>query len=370
MIALLGRADQPTDAVRDYCARLAQALAARGVALELSEVRWADQGWPKALRSLWKTSRAWRGRWVLFQHTGLMWSRRGFPVGALVVLRLLKWRGARLGVVFHDISAKPETHWLQRLRLAHQYWVMRTASRWAECALLTVPPDQVPWLPRNATNAVFVPVGSNFSPPPAAPDIIPRQRGGPAIAAFCITGGARAFSEAADIAYAAKRVAGQMGLARLVVLGRGSREAEAALRQRLDGAPVEVSVLGLLSPQEVAEALAGVDVLLFVRGHISSRRSSAIAGIACGLPVVGYRGAETASPITEAGVQLVAEGNRAALAEALCRVLTEEPLRQELRRRSLRAYGQHFSWEVIAAQFLAALGARNDEIPCGPQSNA
>jgi glycosyltransferase involved in cell wall biosynthesis len=143
---------------------------------------------------------------------------------------------------------------------------------------------------------------------------------------------------------------------RLVVLGRGSKEAETALRQSMDGSHVSLSVLGLLPAEEVTQTLSQADVLLFVRGHISGRRGSGIAGIACGLPVVGYRGRETGFPITEAGVLLVPPGDREALAEALARVLADENLWGELHRRSKEAQRRYFSWGAIAERFLEVLG--------------
>src|ERR1019366_10494963 len=79
-IALLGRLDQPTDGVRDYCSLLSQAFLRRGDRLDLAELRWEHQGWVKSLWQLWRDSRGWTGRWGLFQYTALMWSRKGFPV--------------------------------------------------------------------------------------------------------------------------------------------------------------------------------------------------------------------------------------------------------------------------------------------------
>jgi hypothetical protein len=76
----------------------------------------------------------------------------------------------------------------------------------------------------------------------------------------------------------------------------------AALTRRI---PVEAQTFGLLTPERIVECLASSDVLLFVRGTISSRRGSAIAGIACGLPVIAMAGSETAAPITDAGVVLL-----------------------------------------------------------------
>ena len=175
------------------------------------------------------------------------------------------------------------------------------------------------------------------------------------IAVFGVTGRdcKTILREVSDIAHAVTRTAARVSPLRLVVFGRGSEEAERPLREALRNVGVKISVLGLLSAERVAGLLADADVMLFVRGHLSSRRGSAIAGIACGLPVVAYAGAETGHPITEAGVELVPEGDREALAVALARVIAEDGLRRELQRRSLQAYAQYFSWNDIARRFVA-----------------
>ena len=117
-------------------------------------------------------------------------------------------------------------------------------------------------------------------------------------------------------------------------------------------------MLGLMPPEDLAHALANAQVLLCVRGHVSSRRGSAIAGIACGLPIVGFRGAETGFPITEAGVMLANARDREGLAEALFEVLTDKNLIQDLRQRSEMAARKYFSWDAIASQFISAMSAR------------
>jgi glycosyltransferase involved in cell wall biosynthesis len=95
--------------------------------------------------------------------------------------------------------------------------------------------------------------------------------------------------------------------------------------------------------------------MLFVRGVISTRRGSAIAGIACGLPVIAFRGGETAEPITEAGVVLLAPGQDRELGEALIRVLKDEKYRTGLAEQSRIAYQQHFAWEAIAGRYAEVL---------------
>jgi glycosyltransferase involved in cell wall biosynthesis len=96
--------------------------------------------------------------------------------------------------------------------------------------------------------------------------------------------------------------------------------------------------------------------MLFARGPISSRRGSAIAGIACGLPVIAEAGWELASPITEAGVVLVPETLvPEGFGPALVRVLSDPAYRESLEERSRNAQSRYFSWSAIGRQYAQAL---------------
>ncbi len=356
VVALLGRRDEPTDGVADYCFWLGQALGAQGCVLEAVRVPWTERGWMGSLRWLRRQGARWQGQWVLVQYTALGWSRRGFPFGFVGVLRTLLRRRARCAVVFHDAEAYSGGRFIDHLRRACQHWVMRRAYRWAERSIVTVPVEKVSWLPRNPTKAVFIPVGANVPEPQVeAQAETPATPARKTIAVFGVTGGEHILPEVRDIAYAANHVAQRLPGLRLVVLGRHSQDARAALTRALNGTRVQLSVLGLLPAEEVSRTLAHADALLFVRGEVSSWRSSAIAGIACGLPVVGYGGPHTAFPITDAGVALVPLGDREALAEALGRVLADGAYHCHLRERSRRAHEQHFSWSAIAARYLGVL---------------
>src|SRR6266702_512257 len=99
VIALLGRRDEPTDAVADYCRYLGQALASHNLDLQIRRVPWKEHGWSASLRALRLQAEAWRGAWVLVQYTALAWSARGFPRRFLRVLRILRKAGARSAVV-------------------------------------------------------------------------------------------------------------------------------------------------------------------------------------------------------------------------------------------------------------------------------
>ena len=101
--------------------------------------------------------------------------------------------------------------------------------------------------------------------------------------------------------------------------------------------------------------LRSSDAMLFVRGTVSTRRGSAIAGIACGLPIVGREGWETGWPITEAGVALLPQNEAQGFGPALLRILADKESARALAERSRIAYAQYFSWDVIAGQYLDAM---------------
>ncbi len=352
-VALLGQRDEPTDAIEEYCVWLSRALAPLGIALELSRVPWARKGWRSALADLRKHAPKWKGRWVFVQYTALAWSARGFPTSVPRLLRTLRKAQARCAVVFHDVDAYSGARAIDRLRRASQLRVMRTACELAERVVLTVAAEKLAWLPPELTKAVFIPVGANLPEPSAELLREPRPAGAPpTVAVFSVTGGASLAREADDIAFAVNRAAASLpGGLRLIVLGRNSEEARPALESALDRSRVALETPGILPGPGVVRALTTADVFLFARGPVSSRRGSAIAGIACGLPVVAYEGPETAPPITEAGVLLAPAGNREALAEALDRILRDDALRASLGERSRRAARAHFAWPVIAQQY-------------------
>lgn len=161
-----------------------------------------------------------------------------------------------------------------------------------------------------------------------------------------------------DITYALRHAQSNGLRLRLIAIGRGSAVFEEELRNALSGSGIELSMLGLMPAGDLVQALSSAQVLLCVRGHVSSRRGSAIAGIVCGVPIVGYRGAETDFPITEAGVKLVDRGDREGLAQALAQVLTNENLYLELRQRSVATAEKYFSWDAISSQFASAISLR------------
>jgi glycosyltransferase involved in cell wall biosynthesis len=353
IITLLGRRDEPTDAVEEYCRYLGDALHAHQYDLKIERVDWSERGWTTAMRSLRRRAKGWRRVWVLVQYTALSWSARGFPLRFLRVLKTLNAAGARVGVVFHDVEPYGGGRIIDRLRRRAQLHTMREALNVSEAAIFTVPTDKLSWFGHQRENAFFIPVGANLPPSgegPSSTKNIPTDEK-LTIAIFGVTGGAAGKNEIDNIVEAVHFAASRVKNLRLVVFGRNAQSAETELRKRLTDTPVELQVMGLLSAEDVVQTLSISDVLLFVRGHISTRRSSAIAGIASGLPVVAFEGPETAPPITEAGLALYSPQRKGDLGDVLVRILEDKHYRASLAQRSWLAQAQFFSWRAIAARY-------------------
>ena len=353
IIALLGRRDTPTDAVEEYCRYLGEALQAEDYDLRIERVPWEVHGWGSAKRELRRRAKRWKGTWVLVQYTALAWSARGFPTRFARILKTLKTAGASVAVVFHDVEPYSGTRVIDRLRRTVQMRAMRDALNQSDVAIFTVALEKITWLRQPVGHAYFIPVGANL---PASRDTVSLKKLSAgaklSIAVFGVTGGAAGNREIEIIAEAVRFAVSRVKELRLIVLGRHSIDAQAELKKHLDGTAVELHVLGVLPAEDVARTLCISDVLLFVRGPISTRRGSAIAGIACGLPVVAFSGAETAPPITEAGLALYSPQRKGDLGDVLVRVLEDEHYRASLAQQSWLAQAKYFSWNAIAAHYI------------------
>ena len=373
-IALLGRPDKPADGVEDYGAFLAKSLGDRGIHMELVRVRWMEDGWLRGLWELWRRSAPWRGQWIFLQYTALAWSNRGFPFRALATLAILRFRRTRCAVVFHEPSRQREisTRWVDWIRGACQDWVIRRLYRGAEKAIFTVPLEGVGWLPKLQNKAAFIPIGGNV------PERISVANGGrrtakfATVVVFCFSPGPNRSLEVEDVVTAIRMAREEEIPVRLILLGRGSAEVRDEIQHGLARSGTDVSVLGLVSADEVSNALSAADAQLFVSGYVSQRRGSVLAGIACGLPVVGYAGRTEGTQIERAGLYLVPYRDAKALGAALVTVLKCEGLATYLRARSCEAHSHYFSWTAIASEYIKVLEtetARNRLFSVDPPGN-
>ena len=235
MIALLGRADAPTDALEDYCTWLKRALEQQGQPMEILRVPWATNGWLGAFKWVRSEARNWRGRWILLQYTALGWSQRGFPIGAAVTIWIARRHGAKCAIVFHDAIPYSAPRFVDRIRRAVQVWVMRKLYQLASHSFMTVPIENVAWLPHPAAKAEFIPIAANLSGTLVKLNDASRIRENNSpktIAIFGVTGAPQLQPETELIAKIVRQAAEKIKSIRLLVMGRNAQEAEAPLRER------------------------------------------------------------------------------------------------------------------------------------------
>jgi glycosyltransferase involved in cell wall biosynthesis len=356
-MAILGRREVPTDGVHDYCCYLRDALAKEGVNLALTQVRWAEIGRKASQQELLKAIKGQQNTLLLLQYTALSWSRRGFALPAVGILKLLKKSGARCIVVFHDPDGFAGNRVIDRFRRGIQRHAMKRLVQLSDLAIFTLPRNKISWLPADTKNFAFIPVGANLPAPERAWEAHRGSDGQKLVVAiFSLSDKPTLEKEVGQIAEAVRIAAKEVGPLEVVVLGRNSETGGEDLRAALVGSNVGVRIIGLISAEEVVRVLGTCDVMLFARGPVSSRRGSAVAGIACGLPVIGEEGSELAPPITEAGVVVVPEELvPEEFGPALVRVLSDQIYRASLAERSRDAQKRYFSWNVIARQYAQAL---------------
>lgn len=347
-----GPANPAADGVGDYCRYLASALAERGHQVTVTAVDWDHVGRPRALYELLSRSGDVCPDWTIIQHTHLSWSRRGFPLFVILAALALRRRTLRLGVVIHDPLPFGGIRWRDALRRATQVVIMRWLTGVCDAVVVTVPLEVIPWLRGSNRNVTYIPVGSNI-PSPQGHAVA--DRGVFEVAVFGVSLTHR--EELLEIARVVRSLVQSIGRFRLTVLGRGSEDAAIGLSDLLgEPLPVDLETTGVLPEAELGLRLASADALLFVRiGGVSSRRGTAAAALAAGLPVIGYAGPETAGPIKEAGVILTPPGDAEAAARALERVARDPGVAQTLKRRNRLAYHRHFAWSAVAENLERAL---------------
>ena len=355
-IALLGRSSgAPTDGLEDYCVRLREALKKKGTSLEVIRIPFAEHGWLRSLCWLRKRLAGKDIRATLLQYTALSWSRWGFPVGVLLVSWTLKRCGFPVVVVFHDTQPVAGTRLRDHARRRIQVWVMRRLVRISLKSVSALPVDRLTWLPASPQRNKFalIPIGSNMSEG-LHRNAASACKGSPRIVVFGIDRN-RMMDEVGQIGRIVSSAARNVGPVRLAVFGLGAREAEAALRKNLEGAPVTLEVNGILPADEVCEQLLECSVQIFIRSGISACRGSVVAGICCGLAVVGWEDWDTAYPITEAGLRTAPSGDEEGLIKELTSVLIHDAIRFQLSARSSEAAQEYFSWDRVATRFEAEL---------------
>jgi glycosyltransferase involved in cell wall biosynthesis len=257
--------------------------------------------------------------------------------------------------MFHDVYAAPASRSIDRIRVFLQEQIMRRLAINSSRVIIPVEMQPVSW----QRYCEFIPVGANVPSYDECRQFghIPLRQEIPTVAVFGIpTWPPAQAREVTAIVQSVRKASAQIGELQLVVLGRGATEAESLLRRGLSDAAVTLRVMGIRNGPEISAALCSADVFLFVRGGLSTRRGSGLAALACGLPIVAYRGVETGFPLTQAGIAFVPQDDFDLLGNELARVLRDHELRLHMAERNLAVFRQWLSWDRIASRWVGVLG--------------
>ena len=358
LVTLLGRGEFPADGVADYCANLARALKPLGYETKIERVNWFEDGWLAALARVWREARRPDRPWFLLQYTALGWSTRGFPLGAALVMLIFKLRGVRCGVMFHEPWRQGLEHprAVDRVRAWLQEWTIRRLYGLSDRCIFSIPLKVVGWLPASDRKSFFISLGPNIPEkldgamkPHDASD---RER---TVSVFCLSPQPYAKLEVRETAAACRAAVAAGFRVRVIFVGRGTDDAAADIAAEFEGSGVDAVNLRFQEPPEIAEVIRDSDVLFCVRGILNMRRGSALAGVACGIPVLGYAGEMENTPLMDAGIVAVPAHDLDALSRELIRILNDGRLRDQLRERNVAVQRMYFSWDAISKAYVRAL---------------
>ncbi len=359
-------AEYPPDpgGVADYTRLLATALASRGEVVHV----WAPSGsrdgaspegvavhristfGARGLREMDEGLRALPGpRRLFLQYVPTVFGLRGMNVP---LIRWLRARTEEVWVQFHEVALgwhlwrRPDLH----LTNAVQLWMASALARRAQRLFVSIEG----WLPRlgpEARRAEWLPIPSNVPvsvSPAERADARAALGTGPWIAHF----GTYGAGVTRDLVPALRAIARRQEEVRFLLLGRG---AEAVAREL---SPGRALATGELSASAVAARLSVADVALqpFPDG-ISARRTSAMAALALGVPIVTTRGHLTDSVWNEEVVALAPVSEPEELARLCLELLSEPARRAELGRRGARLYAERFSLERTLETLVPLTGA-------------
>jgi glycosyltransferase involved in cell wall biosynthesis len=361
----------PTCGARDHAGLLAEALERRGVTCSMHWL-WREErslrgsarevaGWARRLARELESARPDA---VLLHYSVFPFAHRGIPLFAHRVLSALHDSGAPVVSVMHEFAypwraGDPRGNVWALTQRAALVEVVRSSR-----ALLVTTEMRAEWfrsrrwLPRRTT--ALAPVFSNL---PASTSTPPHGRARQTVGLFGYSYQGASITVVLD----ALQTLAEREL-ELVLLGgpgsdsqAGAEWIAAASERRLGD---RISFTGVLGAAELADALGTCEVLLFADTPGPSSRKGTLAGsLASGRPVLALDGPQRWREMLAAQAAEIVAPNAPALAEALARLIDDQPRRETLGRRG-RAFAQRmgpdYSATVVAELIDEVLRARED----------
>lgn len=350
---LTGEYPPAVGGVGDYTAQLASALTRAGDAVTVwtPGTTLPDRFGPASRAVLEAAFREDPGI-VLLQYVPNALGSRGMNLPMCLWLRDRARAGADVRVMFHEpyfyfTLAKP---WRNVLAATQRVMarVLLDASRRAYISTET-------WrrylAPSDGAHMDVLAIPSNIQP--ADPSTADRYRqtiapsGGPVVGHF----GTYGDHVEAELLRVLPAIARRSSAARFAFIGTGSAEFAARLAMRHPQISARSWASGRLDAGAVSSALRACDVLVqpYPDG-ITTRRTSAMAGLQHGIPTVTTAGALTETIWSESGaVALAPAGDVSAFASAVAELLADRRTAQALGCRAAEIYDRHFSLERTVA---------------------
>ncbi len=286
---------------------------------------------------------------ILWQYNPFAVGRRGLAPGAGSLARSLS-RIAPIALYAHELwfpwgrSGAKGALWALSQRISTRA-VLRSCARW----IVTTEAREVELAGLDASRVVRIPVGTNVAPT----GVRDRARFGIPEDAFVLAhlGSAGPGRDLAPAFRAISALRARGVDARLFLVGNtGPFSTPASLSDA-------VVMTGTAPLGELSTALASSDAYLHADpvGPSAGRRTTLVAALAHGLPVIAYRGPDHASELVEGHNILMIDRSDAQLAGAI-EGLRDDPARTlALGAAAYATYEAHFAWPVIADRVVEVL---------------
>jgi glycosyl transferase family 1 len=355
-IAVVGVSINPICGARDHATLLARELENGGASCTM---HWLTRS-ERSLRGSRREIRAWLERLtaelrdggadvVLLHYSVFSYAHAGVPLFVRPLASVLRRAGIPTIAVLHEIAYS----W-SSTGARGKVWALTQRAAFVEvmrvsAAVLVTTDARAAWigsrrwLPKRPL--AVAPVFSNLPAPSlaATPSVAPVSSGASGVKRTGETVGlfGYAYDAAATplVLDALRRLVDERGDTRLLLLGAPGGESPAARRWRAAakarGLADALSFTGTLSAQELSNALASCEVLLFVAiAGPSSRKGTLAASLASGRPVVAVDGPNRWEELARSNAALIVEPTAAALAAAVGGLLAHEAEREALGSRS------------------------------------
>jgi glycosyltransferase involved in cell wall biosynthesis len=374
--AVVGVSTRPICGVRDHAFLLAEELGAENVpcslhwlssrAQSLASTRAQMRAWTRALAAELDSAQPDA---ILLHYSVFAYSYRGMPLFVYPTVATLRRTGIPMITIMHEIAYP----W-RKGGLKGNVWAATHRAALVEVvrasAAVIVTADfrgewlsSRPWLPTRPV--ALAPVFSNLPPPAGAP----RRAGAmPVVGLF---GYSFEPTTVALVLDAVRRLRDRGVQLRLALLGAPGESSPAGELWKRSAATREVAQAlcfsGTLAAQELSDALAASDIVLYADpAGLASRKGTLAGALACGRPVIALEGRRRWSELVDAEAAHVVARNAAALADALQALLADERARE-----ALGARGRAFAEQAMGVARTAAVvrGFLEEIAAQGPSRN-